>query len=262
MSDPTLIGRLVRPLSSPDISRRITRLLTDEDSYTSVLTAFVLDMFGPDCLEWHPTTIRLELEKEFQIGEIPSLTIDKIAAGLTIITTDVFYTDVRSFIRLANVLSGSPFDPDEFDPADVSECVWGIAEAVLIDPPDGQVVSGFTSDIKKYLQVVLREEGWLYPPVVLRDVLGPGTDEPARRVAALVHRDPDLYTQIVGEQQRRHARMEQSVRDQLVELARQIQETPFRYGRPEPFLTSIAQWMQRWGLITTNLENQGDNSHA
>ena len=53
----------------------------------------------------------------------------------------------------ANVLAGSEFDPETFDPADSAECAWAVTEALLLSPPDERDTQPvFSDEIRKYIQ--------------------------------------------------------------------------------------------------------------
>lgn len=147
---------------------RIRRLLESPDTFGTILLVLCVDTW-PECLgdkddptrgPWHPATFRAELEQHFG-AKVPPGNIDKLMAAVTIVTTDLFFTNVRSFIPLANVLAGDEFDPRVWEPADVVECAWGITEALLLDPPDNDNPEPFSDEIRYYIGAVLKEEGFV-----------------------------------------------------------------------------------------------------
>lgn len=150
--------------------KKTTQLWRDPNTFATVLLTSFLDTFGNDALYWDPATIALEVEDEFDI-ELSEITFDKLMMAITLLTTDKFYTSLPTFISVCNVLSGTPFDPTQFDPADSAEVAWGITEGLLIYPPDNDTDSPFSEEIRAYIGATLDSEGIINPPDVLRIAL-------------------------------------------------------------------------------------------
>jgi hypothetical protein len=150
--------------------KQTTQLWRDPNTFATVLLTSFLDTFGNDALYWDPATIALEIEDEFDI-ELAEITFDKLMMAVTLLTTDKFYTSLPTFISVCNVLSGTPFDPTQFDPADSAEVAWGITEGLLIYPPDTDAESPFSDEIRAYIGATLDGEGIINPPDVLRIAL-------------------------------------------------------------------------------------------
>jgi hypothetical protein len=122
---------------------------------------------GSNCYTWHPATILLEVRDDFGV-ELPRPSFDRLMAGIHLVTSDAFYKNLPTFIEVANVLSGGLYDPTTWDPADATECAWGITEALLLGPPDDEDEEPFADPIRAYVGAVLDREGILDPPDVLR----------------------------------------------------------------------------------------------
>ena len=234
-----LLERASKP-NSPHLAPRAAAraLLLSEDTYATVLLLLVLDTYGYDALRWHPDTLRMELEHDFGV-ELPKESLDKVMAGIVILTTNYFYKDVVRFIELCNVLSGDDFQPDEFDPADASEVLWGIVEATLIyapneDPQDTQ----YSPEITAYIKEVLRRDGIALPPDVLR--LG-GNTGAAEQVAADFADDPEMFAAMWEVQQAKRQELVELLQGNLREMAVQLQLLPLENGSTEEML----QQMQR-----------------
>lgn len=209
-----------------------------EESFATPLLLIVLDMYGPDALTWTPETIRIELEEDLGI-KIPKVTLDKIMAAVTIVTTNYFFKDVTRFIELCNVLSGDDFQPDEFDPADVQEVLWGITEASLLWPPDGEgQEDSFSPEIKEYLAQVLKETGVLKPFNVLRLAFD---GDQSTRVNADWADDPEMYTAIYESQQQRQDEMEREHYENLRALRQQLQILQLENGTIDQVVQSLDQ---------------------
>jgi hypothetical protein len=221
-------------------------LLLSEDTYATILLMLVLDHYGYAVLgkidddtwedPWHPETIRMELEQDFSLA-LPKITLDKIMAAITLITTNFFFKDVRKFIDLCNILSGDDFSPDTFDPADAAEIMWGVSEALLIypannDPEDTE----FSPEVCGYIEEVLKNEGIASAPDVLR--LGSGADA-SDQVRDTFADDPEMFSAIWQTQQARSGELQQMVKDNLSEMILQLKVLPMTNGSKEGLLQSI-----------------------
>lgn len=142
------------------------KLFRSEDSFATTLVVTLLDEFGPEVVQWLPETIIAEIGVDFHVMPIQGC-IDRIMAGIHIITNSSFYTSLPDFNDLCNVLSGEISTPGTFVPADAASCAWGITEAMLIAPPD-DLDNAFSEEIKAYVGQVVKSEGILTPPDVLR----------------------------------------------------------------------------------------------
>ncbi len=202
-------------------------LLVSEESYASVLLILVLDNYGPEVLEWHPGTIRLQLEDDFSV-QLPKVTLDKILAAVTILTTNYFFKSVSRFIELCNILSGDDFQPDEFDPADADEILWGVTEAAIIYPPNNDPEdTEFSPEVRAYIEEVLKVEGIASPPDVLR--LGARADATGH-IAMNFSDDPEMFEAIWEVQRAKRDDLVNLVRTNLQELSMQLQLLRLRQG--------------------------------
>ena len=110
----------------------------------------------------------MELEQDFKV-QLPKITLDKIFAAITIVTTNYFYKDVTRFVELCNILAGDDFQPNEFEPADADEMVMAMTEAMLLWPMDDDAEdTEFSAEIREYITQVLGEQGILKPFDMLR----------------------------------------------------------------------------------------------
>ena len=204
--------------------------MVSEETYATCVLLLVIDRLGSECLEWHPETVRRELEVEFQV-QIPKVTLDKFMAATAIMTTNYFWKDALKFIELCNVLSGDDFDPTEFDPADSAEMLWGINEALIIYPPDED--SGdefeFSPDVLAYIREELRAEGLVNPPDVLRVAI----DETFGPHSPTFADDPEMFQAVYETQMGRSNDLLLSLAENLGELAEQISQLPLQEANPE-----------------------------
>ncbi len=212
--------------------------LMDPESFATTLLVVARDVLSPeegqnpmepgaDFWHWTKETIRDELGDVFGGIEIPELNLDKLMAAIAIVSTDLFYHDTRRFIILANVLCGTPFQPDVLDLADVAECAWAVTEAYLLDPfPEGQ--SPYAPEIADYVGFMLSEEGFVRPPGVLSE-LGAGSDVSAK-MSQEWSDDPEMFSAIWESNDRKTSELEQMLQENVAELYRQLSALQLQNG--------------------------------
>lgn len=222
---PSLLGEQSQSthLRMPPLSRKpaLRQALGDPDSFASILLVILVDSFGMESLNWHPSTIRQELEEEFAL-QLPKGASDRLMAAITVVTTDLFYTDLPAFVQVCNVLAGSEFNPAAPDIADVMECAWGIAEGMLLDPPE--LPDLFTDDIRRYLGAVLDHEGYLFTP----KILSPAIREETRDTLYSWSDDPEFFKSIHQNQQTTANEVDQTVTALLGELVQSLVRLPLQ----------------------------------
>ena len=222
-------------------------LLLSAEAYATSLTLLVLDTYGPDVLGnpedleadgWAPETIKMQIEQDFGL-DLPKASLDKIMAGITILKTNYFYKDVVRFIELCNILAGDDFQPDEFDPADAGEVLWGILEAMILYPPnDDPEDTEFSPEVVGYIEKVLQIEGVIDPPDVLR--LGMKASV-ADKVRADYSDDPEMFSAIWDVQQGHNDDLKKMLQGNLNELAIQLQLLPMQQGKKDSLIQQVQQ---------------------
>lgn len=221
----------------------VRRLLESPDTYATTLLVWAIDTYGMECLGWHPTTLKMEIEGDYGV-RLPKGNLDKLLAAVTVLTTDLFFKDAARFVQLANVLAGDDFQPDEFEPADAVECAWAVTEALLLVPPDEDDPEPFSEEVRRYIGHALKEEGFVRPPDVLRVALG---GDASARVAADWGHDRELSAAIAAEDARRGAEVERVVRDGLGELVAQLESLPLREGSTAELTKKISATIRSTG---------------
>jgi hypothetical protein len=212
-----------------------SKYLLSQDTYVTPLLILLIDSEGTDALGWHPDTVRIALENRYEI-KIPSYTIDKIFAGITLLTTDLFYTDVKSFIDICNCFCGSSFNPLIFDPATVLEMSWTITEAHFLDPQDDTNV--FSDEIKKYIGFVLREEGFIKPPDILSWAMNANFEN---MVATNYVDDPALFQMIYATHQNKTMEIESEIARMIRELDTQVADLFLDSGKKRSIVEFIGK---------------------
>lgn len=169
-----------------------------------------------ELIAYHPHTVRLELQDELKVKEIDDDLMSRLFASLTILTTDLFYRNVQSFIEICNVLSGTEPLPGFFDPADSFEMAVAIAQAGIIDPLDGSDDMDFSEEVRGYMGIQLDEEGFISPPRILEMAIMPPKPQPVE-----VTDDAELLEAVMVADADRHADIETAVAIMLDEIREQ-----------------------------------------
>lgn len=199
------------------------------ETFASVLLTMFIDRFGLEALSWDPTTISMEIEDEFDV-DLPQLALDKLMVAIQILTTDRFYKSLPDFISFCNVLSGDPYRPDMWDPADAEEVAWGVTEALLIYPPEDDDPEPFTDEIRAYIGAVLDSEGLVNPPDILRIALRQARVSPN---IGDFSDDPMMFNAVYDLEEGKRQDIEQSIRFQTKLLVAQLRALNLKNGSAE-----------------------------
>lgn len=213
---------------------RLREILATE-AYASTLLILAMDHWPPDpvkkhqgCLEWTRQTLKMEFEQA--IAPLSDGNLDRLMAAITIVTTDRFFQDAETFIRLCNILFGSDIDPTVFEPADVFECAWGITEGLLLSQDDNP--SPFSEDVRVVVRHALDDEGFVEAPDVLR-IAAAGTTTSA--LASDWTDDPEMFSGIYEVQQGRAGDVTAMLRENLTELSAQLKLLTLTHGSVKEF---------------------------
>ncbi len=195
----------------------------------TTLTVLLLDRYGPEYLQWGLDTVRMEIQDDFAVT-VDDVIADRIAAGMSLLTTEYFFTDLPRFIQLSNVLAGDQSNPGEFNPADVDEAAWAVTEAMLLNPPpeDQRSKNPFSPEIKEYVVAILTREGFRSPPGPLRIIVS--ADEFGGHVPYDFSDDPLLFSAVEKTQRDRDSAVDELVADQLGVLMKQLGSLKLQHG--------------------------------
>lgn len=231
-------------MNAPSL-RYVRELLEGHEVYGTTLLVLALDRYGKAAIfgdrdeeAWHPAVLRMELEDDFGAA-MSREAFDRLMAAIATAGTDLFYKNVRSFVQLANVLSGSPFDPTGLDLADPLECAWAVTEAALLNDGDEDRQESYAPAIKKYVRAMLRREGYCQAPPSLRPLVG---SDYGFNVASL---DTDDADALVAHQNELMREVEDVVRENLTELVEQVRQLPLQHAKASPILQRAAASFQK-----------------
>lgn len=231
---PTVITS--RPISTGDPDAGV---VTSTDVYATTMLVWAMDRIGPEVVtgDWHPSTVREECNDA--LGRpVPQHSFDRLMAAITILTTDSFGTSVPDFINLCNVLSGSPFDPGVFDPADPDECAWGVTEAIMLSPPEpGE--SLLSPEVEAYVVETLKAYGYLTAPAALSDVDGQ-LEESRGTTASAAADDPATFEAVWSRRGDKAAATDRAVSEATISLFRQLESLHLKNGDTKNLINRLA----------------------
>jgi len=182
----------------------------------------------------------MEVEQTFGVT-LPAANYNKLMAAIELVTSDSFYVNLPSFIRLCNTLYNGTFDPRMFDPADAGEVAWGITEATLLWPAE-LPENPFDDKIVQYIQHVLRDEGIMNPP----DVLKQSTIDTATldAVQADFSDDPAMFTAIFERDRDKTDTINKLVKDRLLVILTQLDSLELLNGDPTDAVKKMLAHLQ------------------
>lgn len=212
-------------------------MLKANNATTTALVAMLIDQFGTECLTWAPRTLLLEIQDHFHTMPIQG-NIDRIMAGVHLLTSNSFYVSLPDFNDLCIVLSGEHLQPGVFIPADAAACAWGITEASLLAPPD-EGEQGYTEDIKAFVGAVVTGEGIMVPPDMLR--VAHFDKDITQKVKYDYSDDEEMFGGIYQAEQSKTEDINRFVQTRLRSLVEQLASLPLKQGNVE----AIAEKMLR-----------------
>jgi hypothetical protein len=218
----------IRQGSQPTSHAGQPSVWTDPGSFATTLLTLFVDTYGTEAFKWLPETRLVEIQDDFHVA-LPQANFDRLETAIQIVTGEDFYKSLPDFVHFCNVLSGSSFDPTQWDPADAAEIAWGVTEAMILSPPDED--EPFTEEIRSYIGYMLDEEGIIQPPDLLRLALR-GSD-PAATVQGDFSDDPEMFSMIYHFEQGKTDDINTLVRKNLQALSQQLQKLPLRSGNAE-----------------------------
>jgi hypothetical protein len=139
---------------------------------TPMLVALMDDLGSVEFFDWEPESLRMEIQDRYD-AKLPPENMDKLQALIMALTTNQFYVSLEAFINICNALAGEGSDFESFDPADVDEMAWAVAEVLLLDPPeDGDATSLFSQEVRHYIAEKAKDEGFIRLPRPLNKLAG------------------------------------------------------------------------------------------
>jgi hypothetical protein len=141
-------------------------ILQDEKAPIIALLAIIKKEYGEECYGWESLVLRAELQEDFDC-EISDLQSDKIQAGIVILTTDLYETNIQIFETMNYLLNHQPDDIEELNPLEAEELICGLTEAYLIR---GEKLD-FSPEVRTYAGLIFYNYGMHKPPTLFPDAL-------------------------------------------------------------------------------------------
>jgi len=204
---------------------RVKQLVQSDDVWGTTLLVLSLDMLGPECLQWLPQSLNLELMDRLGY-QIPSNNLDKLLAAREILVADDFYRRLPFFLTYANALAGDGMPLGQIVPATAAECAWAVLEATLLSPPESES-EGFSEEILAYIGQVLREEGFVRPPGILRTAI---MVEPHFDYGNLSPEDSEMFAAAFQDAEQRVQELDEQLKEDLQSLIDQLRSLPLANG--------------------------------
>lgn len=174
------------------------KYLESELTKATVLISILIDNYSVEVLDWEIQTILMELEDTFG-AKLPDLNRDKIEALRISMRTDQFFSDWLMFNNTCQALSGEKVVSSTFDPATPEQMAWGIVEISLLYGKEN--MPQFSEDIRKFMGVVLNDNGIIKPVDVLKLAIMPdiSTDNLDADVVQAVYAKQDQEAEFILE---------------------------------------------------------------
>lgn len=201
-------------------------LLLSDQAFTTTLVTMLVDIYGTECFSWAPETILLELESDLHVQPAPG-NVDRMMAGKHLLTSNSFYTSLPDFNDLCSILSGEPLTAGVFVPADAASIAWGITEALFLSPPH-DMNSAFTDDIRAFIGEVVKDEGIITPPDVLR--IAKIDKDLMKQINYDFSEDVDIFSGIFQNEKEKTDNINHFVKMRLRSLIFQLSELPLKHG--------------------------------
>lgn len=144
------------------------QILKDGDAPVSALVSVVVKNYGVECFEWESVILRNEIENDFGF-ELTDLQSDKIQAGITVLTTDMYESDIRTFEVCTRLFTSTAQDFEDFAPLEAEELISAMTEVMLLKMEN----LDFTSDVNAYAGGVFFDYGFCKSPKLFPTAIMP-----------------------------------------------------------------------------------------
>lgn len=218
--------------------------LAKRDVMTTPVLLLFLDKYGAEALgepedgprqrPWDADTIRLELEDDYPGTKIDEEVLQRIYAGIVIITSNAFLVEPSTFNYIAQIVGDdeSPFDPDIASFPEPEECAWALSEYTLLTGDD---TSAMTDDVKEFISQICKRAGFAKPPGLLENATLPWRSN-----------EENLDTDHTQKAQvNLHVRVGAFVKMKMKTLAEQLDTLDVLEGRAKDLAADIRQALER-----------------
>ena len=140
-------------------------ILKDPEIFATTALALLFNEFGTEVTEWDPDSFEMEIKDAFGIDAEDAL-MDRLMAAISVLASNSFFVDVNAFTAVCNSLNRGVVMSDAWVPADLDDVLWGITEVMFL-MGEHYSTDDFSHDVKRYVGVLLKQEGIKKVPSVL-----------------------------------------------------------------------------------------------
>jgi len=144
------------------------QILEDPAAPISALMYVIVKSYKTECFDWEPQILRDELDKDFDV-ELTDHQSDKIQAGITILTTDMYESDLRTFEVCSRLFSGAAQDFEDFEPLEAEELIVALTEVLLLKMEKLE----FSQAVRAYAGLVFHNYGFCKAPKLFEEAIIP-----------------------------------------------------------------------------------------
>jgi hypothetical protein len=207
------------------------RVWSDPDTFATCLVALALDRFGSDRpdespLHWTVPTWVDEI-RDTSGADLAPRNLDRLmAARQLLVEPDSFRTSEPFFCDVIGGIAADWFRPLVWHPTSVEETLWGLIEATLIDPPEGDTPP-FSPEIVRYVNALARREGFRRLPDAFPEFGIPSDPSVWSRGPDIDYSgDPDLAPAVEEAADDRFLNLDLDTADKLRDLAARLAALP------------------------------------
>jgi hypothetical protein len=194
----------------------------------TILLFILVDELGTEFLSWENETIEHEIMAKWKVRPAPE-NDDKIQALITVLTSNMFYANLDCFVHICNSLNDAGASFEHFDPPQVSDIAWAIAETTLIDPPETKDQSyRFSHEITAYMEAELEREGFTKPPRILAKFVSVPDNE--TQLNQILDGDGIEYKAYWTDQERKRVDVDQYVASKLATTLELLADLPLHHA--------------------------------
>jgi len=149
-------------------------IFKDQSAPAFALLVCVLKKYGFEALEWDPSLLRQDIEKEYNLV-LSDLQHDKIQAAILLLSTNSYETYWPAFEKCNHIFNNDADDFDTLNPLEAEELITGFAEASLIKQAvlDKDEPFEFSEEIRAYAGVVFHDYGMHSAPELFSTAIMP-----------------------------------------------------------------------------------------
>jgi hypothetical protein len=190
--------------------------------------AILMNRYDTEFLEWDPITVNLQIRTDFGF-EPNEMLQDKINAGSSILTTNLFHLSLEAFNTICNTLNFGVATSEIFLPADLDDVLWGVTEAYMLEGPELRDTV-FSHNVGRYVGVLLSEAGIQKPPSVLQFAEYPEGEQLLTHSETLDSDEP-MFRAFWDKQQSERDELETINKNKLYALFNQLDSLPIKVNQ-------------------------------